>query len=122
LTVSRKRLDEVAATLGGAIKLTVLFGFPFLILGAISGVGMITAGPFAHFALGDVIPKFMPPEATNLAVFCLCALGMLCVAVAIIWRYFHHRKTIAYLRGKGVSDFDGDGRTDSFADKFLDDL
>jgi hypothetical protein len=42
--------------------------------------------------------------------------------VAVAWRYFYHRKTIEYLRGKGIKDFDGDGKPDSFADKFLDDL
>jgi hypothetical protein len=44
------------------------------------------------------------------------------LVAAITWRYLHHRKTIEFLRSKGVTDFDGDGRTDNFASKFLDDL
>jgi hypothetical protein len=31
-------------------------------------------------------------------------------------------KTIELLRRKGIMDFDGDGRTDNFANNFLDDL
>jgi hypothetical protein len=80
------------------------------------------ARPFEPFGLSHIIPKFMAPAATNLAVtfMCVAALGLLIGAIA--WRYFHHRKTIELLRSKGITDFDGDGRTDNFASKFLDDL
>jgi hypothetical protein len=55
-------------------------------------------------------------------VFSFCVLGVLAVMVAIVWRYVHHRKTLKFMRERGVNDFDRDGRTDSFADDFLDDL
>ena len=122
MNVYRNRLDESLATIAGALGLFVLFGLPFIILGTISGIGCFTRGPFAPFALSDMAPNFMHAAATNLAVtsMCLAALAMLLVAIA--WRYFHHRKTIEFLRRKGITDFDGDGQTDNFASKFLDDL
>ena len=118
----RNRLDESMATMAGALGLFLLFGFPFIIFGTISGIGCFTQGPFAPFALSNVAPKFMQEAATNLAVTFMCSAALVMLLVAIAWRYFHHRKTIELLRRKGVTDFDGDGQTDSFASKFLDDL
>jgi hypothetical protein len=111
------------ATAWGATKLLLLFGSFFIVLGVISLGRVYSSGPFAQFVLGDVyIFKFMGPGATNLAVFFFCAVGLLLIIIAVAWRYFHHRKTLRFLRERGVQDFDGDGNTDSFADKFLDDL
>lgn len=119
----RNRLSELLATARGAAKLVLIFGSPFLVFGVISLGRIYSSGPFSQFALGDVfIPKLMHPGATNLAVFSFCSAGLLLVVVAVLWRYFHHRKTLKYLRQKGVRDFDADGKTDNFADKFLDDL
>jgi hypothetical protein len=119
----RRYLQDSLATARGAAKLILIFGSPFLVLGFISLSRVYTHGPFEHFVLNDVyIPKFIAPSATNLVVFTFCAAGFLMVLVSVIWRYLHHRKMIAFLRQRGVRDFDGDGRTDSFADKFLDDL
>ena len=121
--VKRNRLAEILATAWGAAKLLLIFGSFFLILGVISLGRIYSSGPFAPFVLGDVyIPKFMTPAATNLAVFSFSAAGLFLVIVAVVWRYLHHRKTLRFLRERGVRDFDGDGKTDSFADTFLDDL
>jgi hypothetical protein len=120
--VARDRVNEIMATIGGAIRLFLLYSFPFFFLGTISGIGIYTNGPFARFALSDLLFQFMQEGATNLAVFGFCVMAIVCLVVAIIWRYFRHRQTIAYLRQKGITDLDGNGRTDSFADKFLDDL
>ena len=122
MNVFRNRLDEALATMAGALGLFFLFGFPFILLGTISGIGCFTHGPFAPFALSDMAPNFMHAAATNLAVTSMCLAGLVLLLVAIAWRYFHHRKTIELLRQKGITDFDGDGRTDNFASKFLDDL
>lgn len=122
LNISRNCLDESLATIAGAARLFALFGFPFILLGTISGIGCITHGPFAPFALSDMAPNFMHAGATNLAVTVMCSVGLVMLIGAITWRYFHHRKTIEMLRRKGVTDFDGDGETDNFANKFLDDL
>ena len=101
----------------------LMFGSFFVVLGVISLGRIYSSGPFAEFVLGNVyIPKFMAPGATNLAVFSFCAAGLFLVVVAVAWRYFYHRKTLRFLRERGVRDFDGDGKTDNFADKFLDDL
>ena len=100
----------------------LLFGFPFIFLGIISAIGWRTHGPFEPFALSSIIPKFMTASATNMAVTLMCAAALVLLVVAITWRYLHHRKLIELLRSKGVTDFDGDGRTDNFANKFLDDL
>jgi hypothetical protein len=119
----RNRLAEMLATAWGAAKLMLLFGSFFVVLGVISLGRIYSSGPFAPFVLGNVnIPKFMSPTATNLAVFSFCAAGLFFVIIAVVWRYFHHRKTLRFLREKGVRDFDGDGKTDNFADTFLDDL
>ena len=122
MSTLRKYLSESAATALGAAKLVLLFGFPFLILGPISLSRIYMYGPFAHFSLDNVyIPKFLPSAATNLVVFSFCLAGFALVVISVAWRYFYHRKTIAFMRKRGVRDFDGDGRTDSFADDFLDD-
>ena len=122
MTVYRNRLDEALATLAGGLGMFLLFGFPFIILGTISSIGWLTRGPFEPFALSNVIPKFMTAAATNLAITFMCAAALVLLVTAITWRYLHHRKTIEFLRSKGVTDFDGDGRTDNFSSKFLDDL
>jgi len=116
------RLLESLATLAGALRLFLLFGFPFIFFGIISGIACITRGPFAPSALSEMAPKFMQAAATNLMVTSMCAAGLLLLVIAITWRYFYHRKTIELLRKKGVTDFDGDGKRDTFASKFLDDL
>ena len=111
------------ATAWGAAKLLLLFGTFFIVLGVISLGRIYSSGPFAQFVLGDVyIFKFMGPGATNLAVFSFCAAGLFLVIISVAGRYFHHRKTLRFLRERGVQDFDGDGKTDGFADEFLDDL
>ncbi len=122
MTVHRDRVEEAFATLAGVLGTFLLFGFPFIILGTISAIGWITRGPFEPFALSIIIPKFMTAAATNAAITCMCAAALLLLVVAIVWRYLHHRKTIEFLRSKGVTDFDGDGKPDNFASKFLDDL
>src|SRR5688572_10031225 len=107
--LQRDRLSEKLATTRGAVKLVLLFGSPFLVLGAISLGRIYSSGPFGQFALGDVfIPKLMHHGATNLSVSLFCLAGLLLVVVAVAWRYFHHRKTIRFLRERGVRDFDGD--------------
>jgi hypothetical protein len=120
--VERDRLNEAAATLGGALSMFVIYGSPFIIFGTISGYGLYRHGPFAPFLLSKLAPNFMHPGATNLAVFSFCCLGVIAAIVAIVWRYIYHRKTLQFMRERGVSDFDRDGRTDNFADDFLDDL
>lgn len=120
--VARDRVNEALATIGGALRLFLLYSLPFIFLGTISGIGIYADGPFALFALSHVLFSFMQEAATNLAVFSLSVLGVVCMVAAILWRYLHHRKTIAYFRRKGITDVDGNGCTDTFADKFLDDL
>jgi hypothetical protein len=81
----RHRLAEILATARGAAKLIMLFGSPFLVIGAISLGRIHTSGAFAPFALGPVeIPKFMMPAATSLAVFSFSAAGILLVVVAVL--------------------------------------
>jgi hypothetical protein len=120
--VTRDRANEIMATIGGALRLFLLYSIPFFFLGTISGIGLYTSGPFSRFALSDVMFRFMQEGATNLLVFGFCVIGVVSLVAAIVWRYLHHRRTIAYLSRKGITDLDGDGRTDSFADEFLDDL
>ncbi len=92
-------------------------------MGAVGVSRIYSAGPFAQFALGDAnMFKFMSPSATNLTVSVFCTMGLLLVILSVIWRYLHHRATLRYFREKGMRDFNQDGTTDSFADKFLDDL
>ena len=122
MEIYRDRLHEALSTLGGAIGLFLLFGSPFIILGTISAFGWARHGMFAPFILSNQAPNFMHPAATNLAVTSLCAAALVLLVVAITWRYFYYRKEIEFLRNKGITDFDEDGKRDNFADDFLDDL
>jgi hypothetical protein len=60
--------------------------------------------------------------ATNLVVLVTCGIGFLASILAVVLRYIENRDKIELIRSRGITDFDGDGNTDSFADKFLDDL
>lgn len=123
MTRRRNRLAEWLATIRGSLKLFFLAGSLFLFFGVISLGRLLNEGPHAAFRLGHTeIPKWQGAGATNLGVFIMCAAGLLAVLVAIYLRYRQHRATLAWLRSRGVTDFDGDGKTDSFADRFLDDL
>jgi hypothetical protein len=99
------------------------FGGVFIIFGVISLDRIFTMGPLEDFRIGNVpIPSWQGASASNVSVFIFCLVGLLTVVIAIVLRYLHHRKNLEYLRSKGIYDGDGDGKVDSFEDRWLDDL
>jgi hypothetical protein len=117
------RLRFALATMRGALWLVVLVGFPFALFAFLSLGQIFMRGAHAQFVLGTAyIPKFLSPSSTNLSVLMFSVVGLLAVVAAVVARYLYHRKTLLFLRRRGVYDYDKDGRTDSFADGFLDDL
>jgi hypothetical protein len=123
LNERRNRVCEALATLQGAIFLLFCIGSPFIFLGVISLDRLLAEGPFEPFRVGGVaIPKFLAPGVNNLSVLILAVVGFVALLDSVAHRYFYHRKNLEYLRSKGINDFNGDGRRDTFADEFLDDL
>jgi hypothetical protein len=123
LAPRRNRISEALATARGASVLVGLFGSPFLVFGAISLSATIRGEAMGAFAIGQAIPlKFMAPSATNLNVLFFCAAGFFAVLVAVVLRYRQHRNMVEFIRSRGVTDYNLDGKRDSFADRFLDDL
>ena len=119
----RNRLAEIWATLRGALFLFFTFGSLFIIFGVISLGRIFEFGAHTAFRVGNTeIPKWQGAGATNIGIFIFCVAGLIAVALAIYLRYRQHQGKIQLLREKGITDFDGDGKVDSFADRFLDDL
>jgi len=121
--MKRSRISEALATIRGAIFLFCIFGFPFVIFGAISLDGMLSKGPLEDFRIGNVeVPKYQGAGASFLDMFIFCAIALIALTVAIYLRYRHHKTTLDFFRKNGMTDIDGDGKVDSFADDFLDDI
>ncbi len=119
----KKRFRYLLATVRGALFLFVSFGmFPFVI-GVIALGQTISEGPMESFRIGQTdVPKWLGAGATNLGICVFCLVVLIALAVCIVLRYLQHRETLDFLRGRGIDDFDRDGKVDSFADSFLDDL
>ncbi len=123
MSVNRNRIAELWATIRGAFFLFFSAGSLFIVFGVISLGRMIEFGAHSAFKLGNTeIPKWQGAGATNIGVFIMCTVGLLAVVVAILLRYQQHKKTLELFRSRGVTDMDGDGKVDSFADRFLDDI
>lgn len=119
----RSKLRETLATLRGALFLFSVLGSFFFIFGVISLGRMLSGDPLGEFRLGNVpLPRWQGAGAANIHVFIFCLVGIVTVAVAIVIRYFYYRKTIEFMRSRGINDIDKDGKIDSFADKHWDDL
>ena len=119
----RHRMAEALATVRGASLLVGVLASPFLVLGAFSLAAILRGDALSSFAIGQATPfKFMGAGATYLNVLIFCAIGFLSVLAVVVLRYRHHREMVEFLRARGVTDYDRDGRRDSFADRFLDDL
>ena len=117
----RDRISEVLATVRGAVGLFLIFGAGFIVLAVISLRSALDKGWNETFLLGNVpMPKLYGAGATNYDVFSLCIFVLVALVVAIVSRYLYYRKTIEALRKRGISDYDKDGKVDSFADDFLD--
>ena len=115
------KLQLIYATISRSFGYYLLYNSLFIVLGVISIGAIITSGPLEPFKIGNtVIPRFIV-GGTNLSVALLCLVGIILVTFVFIRRYLHHRKTINFLRRKGLYDYDGDGKIDTFMDEFLDD-
>ena len=103
--------------------LFLCFGSFFLLFGVIAIGRVVNEGPMETFRVGQTdIPKWLGAGATNLGVTLFCLAGLVVLVFCIILRYAQHRDALEFLRSRGIDDFDGDGKVDSFADSFLDDL
>lgn len=119
----KRRLRHVMATIRGALFLLLAFGSIFIVFGVISLGRILNEGPMEPFRIGATdIPKWLGAGATNLGVAIFCLTGIVALAFFIALRYIQHRETLQFLRERGIDDFDEDGKVDSFADRFLDDL
>ncbi len=96
---------------------------PFVAIGTIAIDRGMRIDWLADFKIGNVeIPKFMGTHASNLDVVILCGVAIAAVAVAYLVRYLTYRQFLARARARGITDLNGDGRTDVYTDWFLDDL
>jgi hypothetical protein len=109
------------------LRATALYVFaiclPFVALGTIAIDRGIRIGWLADFRIGNVeIPKLMGMHASNIDVAILCGVGIVATVVAYLIRYLTYRPILARARARGLTDLNGDGRTDVYTDRFLDDL
>ena len=123
--VRRDKLVEALSTLRGAVRLYVLSGYTigFVIVGVIAAGRGVAEGWMEPFMYGKTwVPGYTGTGGTNLSVAIYAAFGLVARAVFIVIRWYQLRWIIEEFRKRGAYDVDGDGRTDTFADKFLDDL
>lgn len=119
----RSHLREALATVRGALLHFMAWSSVFWILGVIALGRLLKNGPWQPFLIGSVpIPKWQGAGFTNFDVIFLCAAAILALVVAFALRYIQHRKKLSMLRSKGITDFDEDGKRDTFTDRFLDEL
>jgi hypothetical protein len=119
----RHHLEEIFAALRGSVFWFSVLGLPFIVLGVIALGRIDKDGPNGAFLVGNTpVPKFLGAGTSNLDVVIFCGVAVLAVAVGLVIRYFQHIEKLRFLRGRGVRDFDRDGKVDAYTDKFLDDL
>jgi len=117
----RNRKAEAFATIRGALRISALYSSLFLVLGTICLSQILAGNGGELFKLGNTpIPKLLGAGATYNLMFLTSLAGVSVVLVAVLLRYFYYREYIEELRNKGVTDLDGDGNIDTFADTFLD--
>jgi hypothetical protein len=121
--VRPSRLAIALATLRAALFYFFVRALAFIMIGTLAVDAGIRVGWLEAFRVGNVeIPKFMGAQATNASVAILCGVVIIALAGAYLVRYLQTRPVLAVARARGVTDIDGDGRTDVFTDGFLDDV
>lgn len=123
--VKRDRLVEALSTFRGALRLFFYSGYTlgFVLLGLLAAGRGYLDGWMEPFMIGQTwVPGITGTGGRNLSVVIYAVFGLLARAFFIGVRWYQLRWIILEFRKRGAYDVDGDGRTDSFADKFLDDL
>ena len=121
----RSKWVEALSTVKGALRLYFVSGFTilFIIFGVISAGGGISRGWMEPFLIGETwSPKFTGTGGTYMSVAMFALFGLIARAVFIAIRWYQLRWLIEEFRSRGAYDVNNDGRPDTFADKFLDDL